>query len=96
VPRHAFGLATSGSGKRRNGSGWPIRIPGFHDAANDAERLATQERQPWTPSPSPCADNSTADSPVLALDLAPEHQRALERLLAELAPETFHTSDGLG
>jgi len=33
---------------------------------------------------------------VLALDLAPEHQRALERLLAELAPETFHTSDGLG
>ncbi|MBK5939643.1 Eco57I restriction-modification methylase domain-containing protein [Halochromatium roseum] len=36
------------------------------------------------------------DSPVLALDLAPEHQRALERLLANLAPETFHASDGLG
>ena len=36
------------------------------------------------------------DSPVLALDLAPEHQRALERLLADLAPETFHASDSLG
>ena len=36
------------------------------------------------------------DSPVLALTLAPEHQRALERLLAGLDPETFQAQDSLG
>jgi hypothetical protein len=36
------------------------------------------------------------DSPVLALKLAPEHQRALEKLLAGLHPDTFQASDSLG
>ena len=36
------------------------------------------------------------DSPALALSLAPEHQRALERLLADLEPEHFQASDSLG
>jgi hypothetical protein len=36
------------------------------------------------------------DSPVLALKLAPEHQRALENLLAGLDPDTFQASDSLG
>jgi hypothetical protein len=36
------------------------------------------------------------DSPVLALSLAPEHQRALERLLADLPAETFAAGDSLG
>ncbi len=36
------------------------------------------------------------DSSVLALTLAPEHQRALERLLAGLDPETFQAQDSLG
>jgi REP element-mobilizing transposase RayT len=36
------------------------------------------------------------DSPVLALDLPPEHQRALERLLAGLDSDTFQAQDSLG
>ena len=36
------------------------------------------------------------DSPVLALSLAPEHQRKLERLLAGLDVETFRAADSLG
>jgi hypothetical protein len=36
------------------------------------------------------------DSPVLAVTLAPEHQRALENLLAGLHPDTFQASDSLG
>ncbi len=36
------------------------------------------------------------DSPVLALPLAPEHQRQLERLLAGLDPEIFQAADSLG
>ncbi|WP_242475079.1 BREX-1 system adenine-specific DNA-methyltransferase PglX [Thiohalocapsa halophila] len=36
------------------------------------------------------------DSPVLALTLAPEHQRALEHRLAGLHPDTFQASDSLG
>ncbi|NCA89506.1 MAG: hypothetical protein EOM92_11520 [Gammaproteobacteria bacterium] len=36
------------------------------------------------------------DSPVLALKLAPEHQRGLERLLAGLDPDCFRASDSLG
>ena len=35
-------------------------------------------------------------SPVFALTFAPEYQRELERLLAELPPEVFHASDSLG
>ncbi|MCO5763729.1 MAG: BREX-1 system adenine-specific DNA-methyltransferase PglX, partial [Chromatiaceae bacterium] len=36
------------------------------------------------------------DSPVLALQFAPEHQRGLERLLAGLDPDCFQASDSLG
>ncbi|MBK1705247.1 N-6 DNA methylase [Halochromatium glycolicum] len=36
------------------------------------------------------------DSPVLALKLAPEHQRALEHRLAGLHPDTFQAADSLG
>ena len=36
------------------------------------------------------------DDPVLAVDLAAEHQRELERLLASLPPELFRASDSLG
>ena len=36
------------------------------------------------------------DSPVLALKLAPEHQRALENRLAGLHPDCFQVSDSLG
>ncbi|EIC19847.1 Eco57I restriction-modification methylase domain-containing protein [Thiorhodovibrio frisius] len=36
------------------------------------------------------------DSPVLALKLAPEHQRALENHLAGLHPDCFQASDSLG
>ena len=36
------------------------------------------------------------DSPVLAIRLAPDDQRALEGLLAGLAPEVFRASDSLG
>ncbi len=36
------------------------------------------------------------DSPVLALKLAPEHQRALENRLASLHPDCFQASDSLG
>jgi len=36
------------------------------------------------------------DSPVFALRLAPDDQRALESLLAGLAPEVFQASDSLG
>jgi hypothetical protein len=36
------------------------------------------------------------DSPVLALELAPEHQRARENLLAGLHPDSFQASDSLG
>jgi hypothetical protein len=36
------------------------------------------------------------DSPVFALRLAPDDQRALEGLLAGLAPEVFQASDSLG
>ncbi|MBO9356875.1 SAM-dependent DNA methyltransferase [Bordetella petrii] len=35
-------------------------------------------------------------SPVFELNLAPEHQRALEKLLASLPTETFSASDSLG
>ncbi len=37
-----------------------------------------------------------ADSPVLALALAPEHQLGLERILATLPPEIFRARDSLG
>jgi len=36
------------------------------------------------------------DSPVFALDFAPEHQRSLEQLVTGLAPETFQAQDSLG
>lgn len=36
------------------------------------------------------------DSPVFALDFAPEHQRELERLVTGLAAETFQAQDSLG
>ncbi|MCD6405190.1 MAG: N-6 DNA methylase [Planctomycetes bacterium] len=36
------------------------------------------------------------DSPVFQLELPPEHQQKLERLLAELPVEVFHASDSLG
>ncbi|MFZ5766275.1 MAG: DUF559 domain-containing protein [Thermodesulfobacteriota bacterium] len=36
------------------------------------------------------------DSPVFELHLPPEHQRQLERLVAELEPATFTASDSLG
>ena len=35
-------------------------------------------------------------SPVFELSFAPEHQRALEQLLAKLPTEVFHASDSLG
>lgn len=37
-----------------------------------------------------------ADSPVFELTLPPEYQRALESLLANLHPDTFHAQDSLG
>jgi len=37
-----------------------------------------------------------AGSPVFQLELPPEHQQKLERLLAELPKEVFHASDSLG
>jgi len=36
------------------------------------------------------------DSPVFALEFAPEHQRELEKLVTGLAPETFQAQDSLG
>ncbi|MGP5891746.1 Eco57I restriction-modification methylase domain-containing protein [Pseudomonas aeruginosa] len=36
------------------------------------------------------------DSPVFALEFAPEHQRELERLVTGLAAETFQAQDSLG
>ncbi|MBV0934794.1 Eco57I restriction-modification methylase domain-containing protein [Marinobacterium weihaiense] len=36
------------------------------------------------------------DSPVFELELAPEHQRTLEKLVTGLAPETFQAQDSLG
>lgn len=36
------------------------------------------------------------DSPVLQLSLAPEHQQALEKLIADLPSEVFTASDSLG
>ncbi len=36
------------------------------------------------------------DSPVFQLDLPPEHQQKLERLVAKLPPEVFTASDSLG
>ncbi|NHN36562.1 N-6 DNA methylase [Pseudomaricurvus alcaniphilus] len=36
------------------------------------------------------------DSPVFAVDLAPNHQKQLEQLLANLAPDTFQATDSLG
>jgi hypothetical protein len=36
------------------------------------------------------------DSPVLDIILAPEHQKGLEKLLADLEPEMFAVSDSLG
>ncbi len=36
------------------------------------------------------------ESPVFLLELPPEHQQKLERLLAELPREVFHASDALG
>lgn len=36
------------------------------------------------------------DSPVFALEFAPEHQRELEKLVTSLAPETFQAQDSLG
>lgn len=36
------------------------------------------------------------DSPVFALEFAPEHQRELERLVTGLAPDTFQAQDSLG
>ncbi|MFA6911322.1 MAG: hypothetical protein WCQ59_09400, partial [Candidatus Cloacimonadaceae bacterium] len=36
------------------------------------------------------------DSPVFQLNLPPEHQHGLEKLLSELPPETFTASDALG
>lgn len=36
------------------------------------------------------------DSPVFALEFAPEHQRELERLVTGLATETFQAQDSLG
>lgn len=36
------------------------------------------------------------DDPVLEVRLAPEHQQALEKLLADLPPEVFTADDGLG
>lgn len=36
------------------------------------------------------------DSPVFALEFAPEHQRELEKLVTGLAPDTFQTQDSLG
>jgi len=36
------------------------------------------------------------DSPVLALTLAPEHERALGNRLAGLRPDSFQASDSLG
>ena len=36
------------------------------------------------------------DSPVFELAFAPEHQRALEKLLSSLEESTFHASDSLG
>jgi len=36
------------------------------------------------------------DDPLLQVQLAPEHQQALEQLLDGLAPETFRASDALG
>jgi len=36
------------------------------------------------------------DSPVFALEFAPEHKRELEKLVIGLAPETFQAQDSLG
>jgi len=36
------------------------------------------------------------DSPVFALEFAPEHQRELEKLVTGLSPETFQAQDSLG
>lgn len=36
------------------------------------------------------------DSPALAVDFAPEHERALEQLLADLPTDVFRASDSLG
>ena len=36
------------------------------------------------------------DSPVFQLELPPEHQQKLERLIADLSPEVFTSSDSLG
>lgn len=36
------------------------------------------------------------DSPVFALEFAPEHQRELEKLVTGLAPDTFQAQDSLG
>jgi MmeI, DNA-methyltransferase domain len=36
------------------------------------------------------------DAPVLSVHLPPERQRRLEQILADLAPETFKSSDALG
>ncbi|MBA4500885.1 Eco57I restriction-modification methylase domain-containing protein [Marinobacterium marinum] len=36
------------------------------------------------------------DSPVFELELAPEHQRTLEKLVTGLAPDTFQAQDSLG
>ncbi|MBE0507393.1 MAG: N-6 DNA methylase, partial [Marinospirillum sp.] len=36
------------------------------------------------------------DSPVFELELAPEHQRSLEKMVKALAPETFQAQDSLG
>ena len=55
---------------------------GWHYAANYAARMLPQIFR--------------IDSPVFAINLAPNHQKQLEQLLANLAAETFKASDSLG